>query len=124
MLGFDRADERRGPRPEGHVMGIFDVFKRHKDDAGGAATALKDRVTGMASGHADKVDQGLDRAGQMIDEKTGNKYSDQINTGAGKAKDMFHEQTGQGADASNPDADTQNLNPAPQSGDQPQPPQG
>lgn len=105
-------------------MGIFDVFKRHKDDAGGTGTALKDRVTGMASGHADKVDQGLDRAGQMIDEKTGHKYTDQINTGVGKAKDMFGEQTGQGGGTPNPGADIQNPDPGAQGGDPQQPPQG
>lgn len=98
-------------------MGIFDVFKRHKDDAGGTGTALKDRVTGMASGHRDQADRGIDKAGQMLDEKTGNKYGDQINTGAGKAKDMFGEQTGQSDGAMNPDQGMQG-------GDPNQPPQG
>ena len=105
-------------------MGIFDVFKRHKDDASGSATALKDRVTGMAAGHRDKVDQGLDKAGQMIDEKTGNKYSDQINTGVEKAKGMYGEQAGQGDGASNPSANMPNPDPGAQGGDQAQPPQG
>ena len=93
-------------------MGIFDVFKRHKDDAGGTGTAIKDRVTGMMSGHADKVDQGLDRAGQMVDEKTGNKYTDQINTGVGKAKDMFGQETGQAGGTPNPDPGAQGGDPA------------
>src|ERR1700739_2910142 len=35
--------ERGSPRPEGHVMGIFDMFKHRKDDASGTGTALKDR---------------------------------------------------------------------------------
>jgi hypothetical protein len=95
-------------------MGIFDVFKRHKDDAGSTGTALKDRVTGMVSGHADKVDQGLDKAGQMIDEKTGNRYTDQINTGVGKAKDMFGQETGQADGAPNPDPGAQGGDPPPQ----------
>ena len=98
------------------ILSIFDVFKRHKDDANGTGTALKDRVAGMAAGHRDKVDQGLDKAGQMIDEKTGNKYSDQINTGVNKAKESFGEQTGQDNGAPNPDPGAQ--------GDPGQPPQG
>jgi len=101
-------------------MGIFDVFKRHKDDAAGAGTALKDRVTGMGAGHGDKVDQGLDKAGQMVDEKTGHKYTDQINTGVGKAKDMFGQETGQASgDAPNPDPGAQGNDQT-----QPLPPQG
>jgi len=115
-------------------MGIFDVFKRHKDDARGTGTALKDRVTGMMSGHADKVDQGFDKAGQMVDEKTGNKYTDQINTGVGKAKDMYGRQPGQPAGTSDPTADTiapsqsptppPNPDPGAQGNDPSQPPQG
>jgi MT0933-like antitoxin protein len=98
-------------------MGIFDVFKRHKGDAGAMGTALKDRVTGMASGHRDQMDQGMDKAGQMLDDKTGNKYGDQIDTGVGKAKGMVDEQTGQGNGAPNPDQGMQG-------GDPNQPPQG
>jgi antitoxin protein of toxin-antitoxin system len=105
-------------------MGIFDVFKRHKDDAGGTGAALKDRATGMMSGHADKVNQGFDKAGQMADDKTGNKYTDQINTGVGKAKDMYGQETGQPATAPDPAAGTPNPDPDAQGGDPSQPPQG
>src|SRR5438309_928924 len=80
-------------------MGIFDRFRHHKDDAGGSATALKDRAAEMMSKHGDQAGQGLDKAGQMIDEKTGGKYSDQINTGVGKAKDMLGNQTEQASGA-------------------------
>ena len=105
-------------------MGIFDVFKRHKDDAGGTGTALKDRVTGMMSGHGDQANQGLDKAGQMMDEKTGNKYSDQINTGVSQAKDMYGGQTGQADDTAQADSDMPtNPDPGAQGGDPAQPPQ-
>lgn len=102
-------------------MGIFDVFKRHKDDAGGRGTALKDRAAGMMSGHSDQVDQGFDKAGQMVDEKTGNKYTDQINTGVGKAKDRFGQETSQPGGTPDPAADTPNPDPGAQGSDPSQP---
>jgi hypothetical protein len=54
-------------------MGILDKLRQHKDDAAVQNTA----------------DKGVDKAGQMLDDKTGNKYGDQINTGAGKAEEMM-----------------------------------
>jgi hypothetical protein len=80
-------------------MGIFDRFRHHKDDAGGTGTALKDRAAGMMSGHGEQAGQGLDRAGKMIDDKTGGKYSDQINTGVGRAKDTLGQKTEQDSGA-------------------------
>ncbi len=95
-------------------MGIFDRFRHHKDEAGGAGTALKDRAAemkdraaGMMSSHSDQVGQGIDRTGKLIDEKTGGRYSDQINTGAGKAKDLLGQKTEQAAGAM--DETTPNL---------------
>lgn len=54
-------------------MGIFDRFKKSAGDA--------------AEKHGDKVKDGLDKAGEFIDEKTGRKHSDKINDGVDKAKD-------------------------------------
>jgi len=107
-------------------MGIFDRFRHHKGEAAGAGTALKDRAAGMMSAHGEQAGQGLDRAGKLIDEKTGGKYSDQINTGVGKAKDLLGHQTGQESGAM--DETTPNL-PHTDMGTQPgegtaQPPQG
>jgi hypothetical protein len=83
-------------------MGIFDRFRHHKDEAGGTATALKDRAAGvkdsageMMSKYGDQAGQGLDKAGQMINDRTGGKYENQINTGVNKAKDMLGDKTGQ-----------------------------
>lgn len=106
-------------------MGIFDMFKRHKDDnAGGSGTALKDRVTGMMSGHGDQVGQGLDKAGQVIDDKTGHKYSNQINTGIGKAKDMFRDKPPEGSgEPGNAATDMPRPEQGAQGGDPAQPPQ-
>ncbi|HTI22135.1 MAG TPA: antitoxin [Kutzneria sp.] len=48
---------------------------------------LKDKAKDAVGQHGDKVDEGIDKAGQFVDEKTGNKHSDQINQGADKAKE-------------------------------------
>ncbi|MGH6656159.1 MAG: antitoxin [Actinocrinis sp.] len=76
-------------------MGIFDRFRHRKDGVGGSGTGLKDRATQMMSSHPDQVDKGMDRAGQMVDDKTGHKYTDQIHTGMNKAKDMMSRQSGE-----------------------------
>lgn len=47
----------------------------------------KDKVAGLAQQHGDKIDQGLDKAAKVVDDKTKGKYSDKIQTGTGKAKD-------------------------------------
>ncbi|HZP51201.1 antitoxin [Actinocrinis sp.] len=73
-------------------MGIFDRFKHSKTQGGGSGTAMMDRARGMLHGHSDQVNKGVDKAGQMVDDRTGHKYTDQINTGTGRAKDMLAEQ--------------------------------
>jgi hypothetical protein len=37
--------------------------------------------------HDEQVDKGLDRAGDEVDERTGNKYSDQIDKGVQAAQE-------------------------------------
>ncbi|HEV3169892.1 MAG TPA: antitoxin [Actinocrinis sp.] len=54
-------------------MGILDKLRQHKDDA-----AVQNEAT-----------KGIDQAGQMLDDKTDNKYTGQINTGVGKAEEMM-----------------------------------
>ncbi|HEV2344444.1 MAG TPA: antitoxin [Actinocrinis sp.] len=102
-------------------MGIFDFLKHRKGDSGSTGTTLKDRVTGMMAGHGDQVNQGLDKAGQMVDEKTGGKYTNQINKGVGMAKDKFGQQAGQASGEA--DADMPRPEPGTQGGDSAQPPQ-
>ena len=48
---------------------------------------LKDKAKEAVGQHGDKVEDGVDRAGQFVDEKTGNKHSDQIQQGVDKAKE-------------------------------------
>jgi hypothetical protein len=49
----------------------------------------KDKVSGLAQQHGDKIQHGLDKAAKVVDEKTKGKYSDRIQTGTGKAKDAM-----------------------------------
>lgn len=48
-----------------------------------------DKAKDLAAEHKDKVEEGIDKAADMVDEKTGGKYSDQVDTGAEKAKDLL-----------------------------------
>ena len=56
---------------------------------------LKDKAKDLVGQHGDKVEDGVDRAGRFIDEKTGNKHSDQINQGTDKAKDALRDWGGE-----------------------------
>jgi len=49
-----------------------------------------DKAKEFADQHDDKVDQGLEKAGDQIDDRTGNKYSEQIDKGV----DAVQERTG------------------------------
>ncbi|HLL68060.1 MAG TPA: antitoxin [Micromonosporaceae bacterium] len=52
-----------------------------------------DKAKDLAGKHDDKVDQGLERAGDEVDERTGARYSTQVDKGV----DFAQERTG-GAD--------------------------
>ena len=45
-----------------------------------------DKAKDLANDHDEQVDQGLDKAGDQIDERTGNKYSSQIDKGVDQAQ--------------------------------------
>lgn len=47
---------------------------------------LKNKAKGFAGQHSDQVNQGIDKAREFVDDKTGNKHSDQIQQGADKLK--------------------------------------
>ena len=51
-----------------------------------------DKAKDMAEQHDDKVDQGLERAGDIADERTGGGHSEHIDRGV----DFAQERTGQG----------------------------
>jgi hypothetical protein len=51
-----------------------------------------DKVKDLADQHDEKVDQALDKVGDLVDDKTGNKYSEHIDKGV----DFAQERTGEG----------------------------
>lgn len=50
---------------------------------------LLDKIKGMLGGNADKVKEGIDKAGDMVDDKTGGKYSDKIEMAEEKIADVL-----------------------------------
>ena len=50
---------------------------------------LMDKIKGALGQHGDKVETGIDRAGDMVDDKTGNKYADKVDQGQDAAKDAL-----------------------------------
>lgn len=48
---------------------------------------LKDKAKDLIGQHGDKVDQGVERAGQFADEKTGGKHGEHIDKGEEKLKE-------------------------------------
>jgi hypothetical protein len=48
---------------------------------------LMDRVKGLVGDHKDQVEQGIDKAARIADEKTGGSRSDQIRSAADKSKE-------------------------------------
>jgi hypothetical protein len=50
-----------------------------------------DKAKDVLSQHPDKVDQGLDKAADLADQRTAGKHADQIDQGAGAAKEKLGE---------------------------------
>lgn len=50
---------------------------------------LKKMLTGAVDKSGSQVGSGLDKAGDMVDDRTGGKHSGQIDTGVAKAKDAL-----------------------------------
>ncbi|MGI5484437.1 antitoxin [Streptomyces lavendofoliae] len=51
--------------------------------------SVMDKLKQMLKGHEDKAGQGIDRGGDMVDKKTGGKYSGQVDTAQDRLKDRF-----------------------------------
>ncbi|ROO83606.1 antitoxin protein of toxin-antitoxin system [Actinocorallia herbida] len=49
--------------------------------------SIVQKVMDMLGKHADKADSTIDKTGDMIDKKTGNKYKSQIDSAQQKAKE-------------------------------------
>jgi hypothetical protein len=63
-------------------MGLLDNLR-------GRLSPARGKVTGLAQQHGDRIAHGLDKAAEVVDEKTKGKYSDKIHTGTGKARDAM-----------------------------------
>jgi hypothetical protein len=51
--------------------------------------SVMDKIKSMLKGHEDQAGKGIDKAGDVVDDKTGGKYSDQVDTAQEKAKDQL-----------------------------------
>lgn len=49
---------------------------------------LKEKAEEIAEAHGDKISDGLEKAGDFIDGRTGGKHSDKIDTAVDKAQDF------------------------------------
>lgn len=61
-------------------MGLLDNLKAKIGPA-------RDKVSGLAQQHEDRIQHGLDKAAQTVDKRTKGKYSDRIQSRTGKAKE-------------------------------------
>lgn len=53
-----------------------------------------DKAKDAMSGQQDKVDAGVERAGDMVDDRTESKYAEQLDQGQEMAKDKLRDFTG------------------------------
>lgn len=54
-----------------------------------------DKAKDALSDHNEQVDQGIDKAADIIDEKTGGQHTEQIEQGAEQAKNLMDDAGGQ-----------------------------
>jgi hypothetical protein len=57
---------------------------------------IKNKAKDMMGQHSDQVENGIDKARDFADEKTGKKYSDQLGNAADKAKQAVGRTSGNG----------------------------
>ena len=51
--------------------------------------SMLDKLKNMMKGHEDTVHKGVDKGGDMIDEKTGGKYSGHVDTAQQKINEQY-----------------------------------
>ncbi len=57
----------------------------------GAMDDMKDKAKQAAGEHGDKIDEGMDKAGDMAKEKTGGKHDDKIDQGVERGKEAVED---------------------------------
>lgn len=76
--------------------------------------SFMDRLKKQLGQHQDKVEKGLDKAGETADKKTQGKYTEQIRTGTEKAKQSSRRQAeGGGGTGSRDTGDTRDTGEGP-----------
>ena len=58
----------------------------------------RDALKGTVDKHGDKVSDGIDKAAEIIDDRTGGKHADKLATGAERAKDALDKLDGKNDD--------------------------
>jgi hypothetical protein len=58
----------------------------------------KAALTDAVDQHGDKIAQGIDKAGDVVNEKTGGKHADKIDQATGKARDALDSLDGKNDD--------------------------
>ncbi|MFF7453326.1 antitoxin [Kitasatospora sp. NPDC008115] len=53
--------------------------------------SMFDKLKSMLKGHEGQAEKGVDKAGDMVDERTQGKYSGQVDTGQEKLKDQLRD---------------------------------
>jgi hypothetical protein len=62
-------------------MGFLDKLKKSTAD-------VTDKARDLAAEHGDKIDDGIDKAADLADDKTGGKHTDKIDKAADTAKGL------------------------------------
>jgi hypothetical protein len=57
----------------------------------GMMDEMKDKAKEAAGKHGDKIDEGMDKAGEMAKEKTGGKHDDKIDQGVERGKEALED---------------------------------
>ncbi|MDT3442311.1 antitoxin [Pseudofrankia sp. BMG5.37] len=70
---------------------MFDNLK----DLAGKAGDLKEKAEDLADEHGDQINDGLEKAGDFVDDRTGGKHGDKIDTAVDKAQDLVDKLGGQ-----------------------------
>jgi antitoxin protein of toxin-antitoxin system len=73
-------------------MDLVDPATGELMDIGDTFNELTQKARDFARQHPDKVEQGLDKLGELTDQKTGGKYSGQIDKGEELIKERLGEQ--------------------------------
>ncbi|SHI35274.1 MT0933-like antitoxin protein [Tessaracoccus bendigoensis DSM 12906] len=56
---------------------------------------ILDNLGDLAKEHEDKIEAGIEQAGDLVDEKTGDKFADQVDQVQDLAKEQLDKLTGQ-----------------------------